>query len=211
MAAIKISNSDRVAFIGSTGSGKTQLAKHFLSRLNRVVVIDPKHMFKLDGFKKSNWNPPRWRSEFKLIIRPRASDDEELFDYIRALYKIRNLTIYVDEMATLSDMFPLSTAALADIARIGREPRVALWSAMQRPRGTPRIFLSESENFFVFNLRAREDREYIKGYAGDEVIDRIPKFSFWYVKPDDENPDLLTLDLESGDIKTVERSVNNVN
>ena len=198
---IQIKNSERLAFIGSTGSGKTQLAKFFLSQLNRVVVIDPKHMFRLDGFKTS-FNFPTWSREFKLIVRPKVNDDEKLYEYIRKLYKLRNVTIYVDEMATLSDMFPYTTGALADIARIGREPRVALWSAMQRPRGTPRIFLSESETFFVFNLRAREDREYIKGYAGDEVTERIQKYHFWHIRTDAESPELLTLDLENNRIMT---------
>lgn len=203
---IQIKNSERIAFIGSTGSGKTQLAKFFLSRLNRVVVIDPKHMFRLDGFKTTK-RFPAWQKEFKLIYRPRVNDDSDLYEYIRKLYKLKNVTIYVDEMATLSEMFPYSTAALGDIARVGREPRVALWSAMQRPRGTPRIFLSESETFFVFNLRAREDREYIKGYAGDETTERIPRFHFWHIRTDAESPELLTLDLEKDQIiKSNERS-----
>ena len=54
---IRILASDRVAFIGASGTGKTELAKFFLSRLNRVVVIDPKHTFRLEGFKRT-WRLP---------------------------------------------------------------------------------------------------------------------------------------------------------
>lgn len=206
MTGIKISNSDRLAFIGSTGSGKTQLAKFFLSRLNRVVVIDPKHMFKLDGFKRG-WALPLISKQIRLIVRPRRTEDERLADFIRKIYKQGNITIYCDEMATLSDMYPETTLMLSDIARTGREKRVALWSAMQRPRGTPRVFLSESEMFFVFNLRAADDRDYVKGYAGDEVTERIRRFEFWHVKTDDENPVLLTLNLKTNQIETIsERS-----
>lgn len=206
MASIKISNSDRLAFIGSTGSGKTQLAKFFLSRLNRVVVIDPKHMFKLDGFKRG-WSLPIISKQIRLIVRPRRTEDERLADFIRKIYKQGNITIYCDEMATLSDMYPETTLMLSDIARTGREKRVALWSAMQRPRGTPRVFLSESEMFFVFNLRAADDRDYVKGYAGDEVTDRIRRFEFWHVRTDEEKPVLLTLNLKTNQIETIsERS-----
>jgi DNA helicase HerA-like ATPase len=202
---IRINNSDRVAFIGTTGSGKTQLAKFFLSYLNRVVVIDPKHTFRLDGFKRT-WNLPAFSKHFKLIVRPKLSEDGRLFDFLRKIYKTGNITIYCDEMATLSEMFPASTIMLADIARTGRERRVALWSAMQRPRGTPKVFLTEAETFFVFNLRSLDDRQYVKGYAGDEVQDKIEKFYFWHVRLEDDSPNLLTLNLKNNRIESLERS-----
>lgn len=199
---ISIKNSDRAAFIGASGSGKTELAKFFLARLNRVVVIDPKHTFKLNGFKRG-WSLPVIKKEFRLIIRPRRSEDERLADFIRVLYHQGNVTLYCDEMATLADMYPETTLVLADIARTGREKKIALWSAMQRPRGTPRVFLSESEMFFVFNLRSLEDRQYVKGYAGDEVEQRIKIYQFWHVRTDEENPDLLTLNLKKNQIEKV--------
>ncbi len=200
---IKILNSDRVAFLGSTGSGKTQLAKFFLEKLNRVVVIDPKHTFKLDGFKKG-WTPPSFKNDFKLIVRPKRSEDERLDELFLKLFKMGNVTIYCDEMATLSDFFPESTRTLEDIARTGREKRVALWSAMQRPRGCPKVFLTESEVFFCFNLRAEEDRKYVQTFAGDEAThSKVKKFSFWYIRTDEESPGLFTLNLNKN---TVERS-----
>lgn len=196
---ISIKNSDRVAFIGTSGSGKTVLAKYYLQFLNRVVVIDPKHTFKLDGFKRA-WRIPFMARSFKLVVRPKMNDDEKLLELIQVLYKMRNVTIYVDELATLNDTFPLSTAALANVARTGRELKVALWTATQRPRGVPRIFMTESETFFIFNLRAEEDRAYVAGYAGNEVQERIMNREFWYVRTDAERPDLLTLDLDNNRI-----------
>lgn len=208
MPGINISASDRIAFIGKTGSGKTELAKFFLSRLNRVVVVDPKHTFKLDGFKNlkpGNWSLPVFKKDFRLIVRPRRHDDEELTDFMEVLNKTKNLTIYIDELATLTDMFPYTTAYLADVVRTGREKKVAVWSGMQRPRGTPRVYLSETETFFCFALRAKEDREYIRGYAGDEVMQKIPKFHFWHIRADEDQSNLMTLDKESGKIKLVNR------
>lgn len=196
---IKISNSDRVVLIGKTGAGKTTLVKSLLPRVNRVIAIDPKHTLKIDGFKKG-WNLPRFSKRFQLIVRPKMYDDEKLFDLILQANKARNVTIYVDELATLSEMFPLSTALLADIARTGREKHIALWTATQRPRGVPRVFLTETEIFFVFRVRSADDRQYIKGYAGDEVLDQIPKHQFWYIKDEDESPSLLTLDLKNNKI-----------
>lgn len=199
--AIKILASDRVAFIGASGTGKTELAKFFLSRVNRIVVIDPKHTFRLEGFKRT-WRLP-WgkNSDFRLIVRPRMDQDAELYELITRLYKMGHVTIYVDEMATLSEMFPSSTALLKNVARTGREKRVALWSAVQRPRGVPLVFFTECETFFVFNLRSIDDRQHVKGYVGDEVLDRIPKYKFWHCSTDSDDPILLTLDLKTQSIK----------
>jgi len=198
---IRILASDRVAFIGASGTGKTELAKFFLSRLNRVVVIDPKHTFRLEGFKRT-WRLP-WakNSDFRLIVRPKMDQDAELYELIARLYKMGHVTIYVDEMATLSDMFPSSTALLKNVARTGREKRVALWSAVQRPRGVPLVFFTECETFFVFNLRSMDDRQHIRGYIGDEVLDRIPKFKFWHCSTDSDDLSLLSLDLKNQSIK----------
>lgn len=199
--AIKILASDRVAFIGASGTGKTELAKFFLSRVNRIVVIDPKHTFRLEGFKRT-WRLP-WgkNSDFRLIVRPKMDQDAELYELITRLYKMGHVTIYVDEMATLSEMFPTSTALLKNVARTGREKRVALWSAVQRPRGVPLVFFTECETFFVFNLRSIDDRQHVKGYVGDEVLDRIPKYKFWHCSTDSDDPILLTLDLKTQSIK----------
>ena len=198
---IRILASDRVAFIGASGTGKTQLAKFFLTRLNRVVVIDPKHTFRLEGFKRT-WRLP-WakNSDFRLIVRPKMDQDAELYELIARLYKMGHVTIYVDEMATLSDMFPHTTALLKNVARTGREKRVALWSAVQRPRGVPLVFFTECETFFVFNLRSMDDRQHIRGYIGDEVLDRIPKFKFWHCSTDSDDLSLLSLDLKTESIK----------
>lgn len=199
--AIRIQASDRVAFIGASGTGKTELAKFFLSRVNRIVVIDPKHTFRLEGFKRT-WRLP-WgkNSDFRLIVRPKMDQDAELYELITRLYKMGHVTIYVDEMATLSEMFPTSTALLKNVARTGREKRVALWSAVQRPRGVPLVFFTECETFFVFNLRSIDDRQHVKGYVGDEVLDRIPKYKFWHCSTDSDDPILLTLDLKTQSIK----------
>lgn len=197
--AIKISNSDRVAIIGASGTGKTELAKFLLQKMNRVVVIDPKHTFKMNvpGSKKwsRGWNIPLFASDFRLIVRPKMNDDEKLYDLVNKLYKMGHVTIYVDEMATLSDMFPDTTMLLKNVARTGREKHVALWSAVQRPRGVPLVFFTECETFFVFNLRSEDDRNHIRGYVGDEVLQRIPKYKFWHCSTDEDDINLLSLDV----------------
>jgi DNA helicase HerA-like ATPase len=199
-ASIQIKNSERVAFIGATGTGKTVLEKYFLAGLNRVVVIDPKHTFKLAGFREG-WKLPYFKSDFKIVVRPLGAEDYRLAGLLGELWGMGHVTIACDETATLAEGFPESVAVLGEIARTGRERRVALWSVMQRPRKIPLVFLTETETFFIFSLRSRDDREAVRGYVGDEVLTRLPKYYFWYYRTDEEFPRLLTYNLDRKQIE----------
>jgi hypothetical protein len=203
---IQINNDERVVFVGATGFGKTFLAKHFLAKLNRVLVIDPKHTFKLDNFKRARQLPfnagalLNGNIDFHIIYRPRLADDMDLAMLIYKLNKMKDVTIYCDELSTLAEQFGETTSMLADVVRTGRERHVAVWSALQRPRWIPRVFFTEAEVMFQFNLRSGDDRSYMAQFVGAEVIDQIDKFNFWYARADEQYPSLLRLDLAKSGI-----------
>lgn len=176
---IHIKNDEHNVFVGGTGSGKTLLAEHFLRRLNRVFVIDPKHEYKSDGYKVRR-NLPAFGSNFRVIFRPKTDDDDLMDDLLKQLFKIKNVTIYCDELSTLADYFPRSTKRLTDIIRTGRSKHVSVWTAIQRPRFIPRVFLTETKGMFIFNLRGEDDRNYMSRFTRDIVSDPIEEFSFWY-------------------------------
>lgn len=200
---IKISNSDRVTIVGATGSGKTVLAKFLLQQCNRVIVIDPKHTFRLEGFRPG-WGVPNFKKEFHVVIRPRRGDDSKLALAMIEAIKKRDVTIYIDELAVIEERYPEALSVLKEIALTGRERHVALWSALQRPRGVPRLFFTESEVFFIFNLRNADDRSYIAGYVGDEVKEQIPRHEFWYFRGEEDSPRLMHLDLKKDKVFEVQ-------
>lgn len=199
---IHIRNDERVIFVGRTGSGKTELAKHFLRRLDRVVVIDPKMTFKMDGFKNRK-TLPLLGTKFRNIYRPRLEDDGDMAQMCYNLFKMKNCTLYIDELATLSEMYPTTTIVLADIARTGRERHVAVWTATQRPRWTPRVFFTEAECVFMFNMRSGEDRGYMSQFVGPEALDPIEKFTFWYSHADEAQPALMRLNMNKNYIEKI--------
>jgi len=204
---IRIGRSDRVLFLGTTGAGKTVLAKYFLERLNRVIVIDPKHTFRLEGYKlNKSMRLPAFSREFNMLIRPRRDDDSKLAELLIDAFKKRNITIYTDELAVMEERYPESISVLREIALTGREKNVALWNATQRPRGIPPLFKTEAEVFFVFRLQDEDDRKHIAGYVGNEVKEKIPHHHFWYFRGEEESPRLMTLDIDTDSIYPVYES-----
>ena len=205
---VKIKANERAFFVGTTGSGKTVLAKYLLNYSgDRIFVIDPKHTFehKNEDFEYAK-NLPIFRKEFKIIYRPTKNDDRDMANILTELYKRGNVLIYVDELATTAKFFPATIEILEDISRTGRERYISLWCATQRPRHVPVAMLTESEVWFVFLLRDPRDRRHMQGYVGEEVNEQIPMYHFWYARPGMASPELMTLDLEENELKEVEKT-----
>jgi hypothetical protein len=177
---IDIKPSEHVVFAGTTGSGKTVLARRLLSGLDRVIVIDPKWEYKAEGFERRFKLPLPWERSFHLIWRPRRSDDEELADRLYRLFRKKHLIVYVDELTSISDFFPKTTATLADMIRTGREPEVSLWTSFQRPVWVPRWFLSEPRHKFLFTLDDQEDRDRAAKVMGPRAKDPVAMHRFLY-------------------------------
>jgi len=203
MDSISLKPGEHACILGCTGSGKTILSEFLLSDMNRAIVVDPKLEFKLPGYTRrfSLWP---WEKEFRLIWRPRRSDDLKLAGLLRRAWKKKNLTIYVDELQSLTDFFPQATAVLSDVIRTGRSRRVSVWTATQRPAWVPRWFLSESRHKFVFTLLDKADRLRASDVIGDAAKQMLDLHDFYYHAPGLTTPELLTYNLR---LKQIERAV----
>jgi len=200
---VKIKLDERAAFLGATGSGKTELAMHLLGYAgDRVLVIDPKKTFNMEGFKKGK-RLPLLSSSFRMIYRPDKDDDDKMSKLAREIFGRGNARVYVDELGTLAKFFPHTTEVLEDIARTGRERNISLWHATQRPRWVPLSFFSESEVWFVFLLRDPRDRSHVRDIVGPQVAEKLPLYQFWYSRPGMEDALLLKLNLETKRIMEV--------
>lgn len=212
---IRINNSDRVLILGTTGSGKTVLSKYLLADQSRLIVIDPKHTYKADRLNKNRMKYPAFTKNFRLLVRPGRADDERLADFLLTAFKKKDVTIYNDELAVMEERYPATVSILKEIALTGREKRVSLWNATQRPRFIQTLFKTESEVWFTFRLQSEEDRKHVAGYIGNEAESPIPLHQFWYYRTGEESPRLMRLDMQKNRIYAIEsinteRSLSNV-
>lgn len=187
---------DRVLITGKTGSGKTWLAGKLLAPISRLVVIDPKANL-------TEWNliEPRaqdWRrlekgypvGRFRIV--PPVTDNpeawyEELFE---RLYAIANVTIYIDEAYAVCPPGSKPGKWLSALYTRGRERKIGVWAATQRPLWIPLFLISEADWLIMFRLNLSDDRKRMSQIMGDEVIDKIPDpHGFWLYGVENDEPE----------------------
>lgn len=173
------------------------LATALLQSAKRVIVVDPKHRFAGDGYKRDFHLRPWW-DKFRVVWRPGKGDDARLNELLHRAFRAGDVIIYCDELKTATEFFPESTANLQDIIRTGREAGVSVWTAFQRPRTIDLYFLSETSHRFIFTLADEYDRRRAAEVIGDDAIEKIPFHTFLYSNDSLENPVLMRYDPESG-------------
>jgi energy-coupling factor transporter ATP-binding protein EcfA2 len=186
----RILRSERVAFLGPTGSGKSVLAKALIASQKNVIIVDTK--------RKEDWSDVaeivserdvfrcgRGRYVFR-VPRDFLIDPSLPEKFFRWALDAGGRVIYVDE---LLDIIP--TPGLKILATQGRAAGVGLWTATQRPSGVPLYTISETQHMFVFYLRLERDRERIEDATSGSFIPwdkmRQPKYQFVHV---DESGDV---------------------
>lgn len=186
---LKITSSQRIAFAGKTGSGKTFLARYLLRPFRRLIVIDPKMVL---GIPKWNLEP----LDSKILKDLRAGeagrvriweppaydkDGNPNWDAIFELvWELGNITLYIDEMYSVCVNGRLSPA-LRRLYTQGREPGIGTWASTQRPAFVPNEMFSEAEWDFIFMLRMEKDRKKIADGTGcAEILEPIrDEHGFW--------------------------------
>lgn len=166
MADYNIRRTDRVFFVGSTGSGKTTLAKALLWGKRYLVVLDPKHQFTLpDEWKygyviTSSLNEAKAiEDERTIIYRPSFEEARgRCEDFFQWIFERENVTVYVDEVFPIVPNNRIGYWFGRCIVE-GRAKGVSVWSATQRPASIPLTLMTESEHFFVFRLANPDDRK----------------------------------------------------
>jgi len=213
---------DEMVFVaGNTGSGKSVLAKVYLSMFPKVVMLDTKGDALRD--MKKNINPwpqvdPKMlaistsfdqltndildgnKSHYIYVPSPSEMNLNSYDLFFRYLFDMENVTAFVDEVFAVSPNPMVIPEYYQAILTRGRTRDVAAWSLTQRPSGITPLPLSQSTHVFAFNLNLPDDRKKMAKTTGmTEFLDNPGGHNFWYYRQGYERAVKAVLELKGGE------------
>jgi DNA helicase HerA-like ATPase len=159
---------ERMVICGTTGCGKTTLAKEilnsFLNSGHHVCILDTK------GF--IDWKPYTMHRSFRsletdagqaLLYKPDLDElNPDSYDtFFRWIYWRGNTVLYVDELLEIgsASAYPFH---FKGIMTRGRERGITVIISTQRPKNIPPVTLSECQSACVFRLQLAQDADRIE-------------------------------------------------
>lgn len=178
------STTQRTAIVGRTGSGKSQFGLWLLScaPFDRMpyIIFDYKNEDMIGEIEHAEeLKLGELPSEAGLyVVRPAPGQEEEVEDYLWAIWEKENTGVFVDECYMIDKNSRAFKACLTQ----GRSKHIPMYLLSQRPVDVSRFVFSESDNHAVFHLNDRRDRETVEKYTPiDKDAPMLPEFhSRWY-------------------------------
>ena len=176
-------DTDRLAVIGRTGSGKTQAAVWHLSRANWLrkpwYVLD----FKGDGLiadipraKEVDIKDKPTRHAGIYILRPRPDQTDEVEEFLWKIWNNQNTGLYVDE----GYMLGLYNAPFRALLTQGRSRHIPMIVLSQRPVFLDKFVWSEAGYYQIFHLNNDRDNRVVREFVPANVKQRLPTYHSWY-------------------------------
>jgi len=170
---------EHMSLIGSTGGGKTSLARRVLPLRSYVVTVATKPkddnlqaMIDVDGFRRVKSWPVDPRRDPRVVYWPPSgglSDShlqrEAILDVMEYVWHAGGWSIYFDELVEVSDALSLKPE-LVRMLRQGRSSKVTIIGATQRPRGIPLECYSQATHLFFWQQNDADDLARISDLGG---------------------------------------------
>jgi hypothetical protein len=177
---------DRIAVIGSTGSGKTVAALWHLSRANLNarpwIVFDFKDDDNVALIEKAQHVGLDFRpgadAKGIYVVHPMRTDDDALNDMLVDLLQRGNVGLYFDE----PDMN--RATGFEDVLRKGRSHFIPVIALTQRPVDCNRYMLSEAGFYQVFDLADQRDWNTVKQFIPGDFNTSLKKHHSLYYDRD---------------------------
>lgn len=196
---------EHITIIGTTGSGKTVLARELLKPRSFVAVLGTKNSddelytpFEALGYEivgPGDFDPMPERAESRIIFRPRItssgekglkSQREAFEEMLDEIWSAGGWTIYADEVWTLTVRLKLAVN-FEQFWTAGRSENITIVAATQEPVYIPRLAFTAATHLFLFQnpdkQRVERIAELSAGNAAlvKEMLPMLPQHEFIYI------------------------------
>lgn len=188
---------ERLAILGCTGSGKTTLAAHVLSRAPfeqiPYICVDYKGddlLAQIPRLKEIGAHEKIPSKPGLFVIRPLPSEKDAMEAWLWKVWEAGNTGLYIDEAYLLPNQ-----KAIQNILSQGRSLHIPGIFASQRPVDVPRSIFTEASHIAAFRLNDDRDRATVREFTPDGMIPkkggmRLPDFHcYWYNVNDHKSDD----------------------
>lgn len=168
------------------------MARYLLQPIDRLLVLDPKGSlggkeWKLDPFTEKSAATIANGGTGRLRITGLAPGGWEA--PLAWAEHCGGITVYIDEMYGVVSPGTKPSPALTALYTRGRERKIGVWAATQRPTWVPLFALSEAEWVFVFRLNVQEDRDRMAQFGGAVMkVNPRDKYGFYLYNTNWQRP-----------------------
>ena len=199
---------NRLAVVGSTGSGKTVAGLWHLSKADLLdrpwIIFDFKrdsHIALLNARELPLNVVPK--SPGLYVYRPIPErDDDAVRKLLWGIWAQENIGVFVDEGYMLGNRNPALNALLTQ----GRSKNIQMIILSQRPVWMSRFVFSEADYFQIFRLNDRRDYDVIQSMISLDIQRRIPSYhSHYYDVSEDAGCELLPVPKRNAIVAEINR------
>lgn len=186
-------DTQRIAIVGPTGSGKTQAAVWHLARRRfdqmPWVIVDYKMdplVNDIEGARDIDLHE-NFTKPGLYRVHPHPDDLDGVQDLLRKIWSQERTGLYVDEGYMICPP-GRPNRPFRSLLTQGRSKEIPMMVLSQRPVWMDRFVYSESEFFQVFNLRDDRDKASVRSFVPVDLDADLPDYHSYYYYVKDKRP-----------------------
>ena len=197
---MEINVTDLFCFLGKRGSGKSELAKHFLHKMDQqnypILILDVNDEYKKDEFTNAK------------IYKSKTLDDyiKNYADQINRFINSNNSGMIVFEDADVLISQSKLPMPIYDLIIRGRHKGMGCMFLFRRANNIHKQLLYNSHHIFIPKTTLPNDVQYLGEYIPDseKIIPHLEKYQFFQYEFDTEERYIVKLNLETDKLEIVQ-------